>query len=143
MSKEKDEKDRRTSITVGDISDTSGTVNIAGRDIETHHTTSGLSAADIKQLFDQIYSRIETRAGTSTTDKEDLKAAVREIQGSVATNAQKNEKVNEGVLARHFRKIARIAPDVLDVVVATLANPLVGLGVVARKIAEKAKEETQ
>ena len=36
-----------------------------------------------------------------------------------------------------------MAPDVLDVIVATLGNPLAGLGVAAKKIAEKAKEETQ
>ena len=41
------------------------------------------------------------------------------------------------------RNIARIAPDMLDMVVATLANPLAGLGMVVKKIAEKAKEETK
>jgi len=43
-----------------------------------------------------------------------------------------------------FTKADRLkwAPDVLDVVVATLANPLAGLGVAVKKIAEKAKEET-
>jgi hypothetical protein len=35
-----------------------------------------------------------------------------------------------------------MAPDVLDVVVATLGNPLAGLGVAVKKIAEKAKQET-
>jgi hypothetical protein len=33
--------------------------------------------------------------------------------------------------------------EVLDVVVAPLANPLAGLGVAVKKIAEKAKEETK
>jgi hypothetical protein len=51
--------------------------------------------------------------------------------------------MDEGFLARRFRNIARMAPDVLDVVVATLGNPLAGLGVAVKKIAEKAKEETQ
>ncbi len=35
-----------------------------------------------------------------------------------------------------------MAPDILDVVVATLGNPLAGIGVAIKKIAEKAKEET-
>jgi len=35
-----------------------------------------------------------------------------------------------------------VAPDMLDVVVAMLGNLLAGLGVVVKKIAEKAKEET-
>jgi hypothetical protein len=33
-----------------------------------------------------------------------------------------------------------MAPDVLDVIVATLGNALLGLGVAVKKIAERAKE---
>jgi len=36
-----------------------------------------------------------------------------------------------------------MSPDILDVVVATLGNPLAGLGVAVEKIAEKAKVETK
>lgn len=35
-----------------------------------------------------------------------------------------------------------MAPDILDVVVATLGNPLAGIGGAVKKIAEKAKEES-
>jgi hypothetical protein len=132
----------RRNVKVGAIKDVSGNVNIAGGDITTHHTTTGLSAAEIKQLFDSLYTTIETRANTPTADKEDLKAEVKDIQSAVTEAAQKNEKVDEGFLSRRFRNIARMAPDVLDVVVATLGNPLAGLGVAVKKIAEKAKQET-
>jgi hypothetical protein len=50
--------------------------------------------------------------------------------------------VDEGFLSRRFRNIARMAPDVVDLVVAILTNPLAGLGVAVKKIAEKTKEET-
>jgi hypothetical protein len=142
MTSDNNDGERRTSIKVGDISETSGSVNIAGGDITTHHTAGGLSAAEVKQLFDQIYARIETRADTAPADKEDLKATVAEIQEPVMAAVQKNEQVDEGFLARRFRNIARMAPDILDVVVATLANPLGGLGVAVKKIADKAKEDT-
>ena len=46
-------------------------------------------------------------------------------------------------MSRRFRNIARTAPDVLEVVVATLGNPLAGFGVAVKKITEKAKEETK
>jgi hypothetical protein len=55
---------------------------------------------------------------------------------------QKNEKVDESFLSRRFRNIARVAPNVLDVIEATLASPLAGLGVAVKKIAEKTKEGT-
>ena len=135
--------DKQTYVRVGNVSDISGNVNIAGGNITTHDTVTGLSAAEIKQLFDELYAKIETRPETPTADREDLKAEVKEIQATVTEAAQKNEKVDEGFLSRRFRNIARVAPDVLDVVVAMLGNPLAGLGVAAKKIAEKAKEETR
>jgi len=117
-------------------------VNVAGGNITTHHTVSGLSGVEIKQLFDQLYAKIEIRPETPPAVKEDLKAEVKEIQAAVTDAARKNQKVDESFLARHFRNIARMAPDVLEVIVATLASPLAGLGVAVRKIAEKAKADT-
>jgi len=143
MPKKRRESGKQTSVRVGNVSDVSGSVNVAGGNITTHHITTGLSAAEIKQLFDGLYAKIETRPETPSADKEDLKAEVKEIQATVTEAAKKNEKVDEGFLSRRFRNIARMAPDVLDVVVATLGNPLAGLGVAVKKIAEKAKEETR
>ena len=42
---------------------------------------------------------------------------------------------------KHHNSV-QIAPDTRDAFVATLANPLAGLGVAVKKIAEKAKEDT-
>ena len=134
---------KQTNVSVGNISDISENVNVAGGNITTHHTTTGLSAAEIKQLFDQLYNAIGTNVKTSPADKEDIKTEVKEIQSTVTEALQKNEKADEGFLSRRFRNIARMAPDVLDLVVAMLANPLAGLGVAVRKIAERAKEETK
>jgi cell division septum initiation protein DivIVA len=144
MPRKKREVAKPANVSVGNLSDISGNVNIAGRDIKTYstQTTTGLSAGEIRQLFDQLYARIEARPETPAAAKEDLKADVKEIQTAVTEAAQKNEKVDEGFLSRRFRNIARMAPDLLDVVVATLTNPLAGLGVAAKKIAEKAKAET-
>jgi hypothetical protein len=143
MPKKKPDSNKQTSVRVGNISDISGNVNVAGGNITTHHSVTGLSAAEIKQLFDGLYSQIDARPQTSPADKEDIKAEVKEIQSTVTEAAHKNEKIDESFLSRRFRNIARMAPDVLDVVVATLGNPLAGLGVAAKKIAEKAKEETK
>jgi len=140
MPKKKSDQEN-SGIKVGNISGVSGNINIAGRDITTHQTTGGLSTAEIKHLFDQLYISIESNKETSTSDKEDLKAEVEEIQTVVTEAVQENKEVEESFLSRRFRNIARVAPDVLDVVVATLGNPLAGLGVAIKKIADKAKEE--
>ncbi len=141
MPKKKD--NQQVNIQVGNISGVSGEVNIVGGDITTNKTVNGLSAADIKQLFDGLYKSIDTHANISSADKEDLKAEVKEIQATVTEAVQKNEKVDESFLSRRFRNMARMAPDILDVVVATLGNPLAGLGVAVKKIAEKAKKDTE
>jgi hypothetical protein len=143
MSKKKRESGKQTSVRVGNLSDISENVNVAGGNITTHQTTTGLSAAEIKQLFEGLYTKIETRPETPTADKEDLKSEVKEIQATVTEAVKKNAPVDESFLSRKFRSIARMAPDVLDVIVATLGNPLAGLGVAVKKIAEKAKEETK
>jgi len=142
MSKKKRTSTKQPTMKVGNITDVSGNVNIAGGDITTNQTITSLSMVEIKQLFDQIYSAIESRPETPTAEKEDLKAEVEEIQSSVTEAVERNEKVEVSFLSRRFRNIARMAPDILDVVVETLKNPLAGLGVALKKIAEKAKGET-
>ncbi len=129
-------------ISVGNISGVSGTVAIAGGDITTNQTiTNGLSAADIKQLFDRLSAAVDARPNTAPADKEDLKAEVEEIHQAVKAAGQDQKPPDEAFLERHFRNIARMAPDILDVAVATLVNPLGGLGLVVKKIADKAKAE--
>lgn len=135
MPRRKSTNDKKTSIKTGNISGISGEGNIAGGDITTNKTINGLSAADVKLLFDQLFTAIEANSKVSTSNKEDIKADVKDIQAKVTEATENNEKVDESFLAR-------MAPDVLDVIVATLGSPLAGLGVAAKKIAEKAKEET-
>lgn len=143
MPKKKSVASKETSVRVGNISGVSGNVNVAGKNITTHQTISTLGMVEIKGLFDQLYDAIRANSKISAADKEDLKTEVEEIQSIVTEAVQKNEKVEENFLSRRFRNITRVAPDVLDVIVATLGNPLAGLGVAAKKIAEKAKNDTR
>lgn len=142
MAKEKNRGMSRSSVRVGNISNVGGAVNIAAGDITTSQKTTGLSAAEIKHLFDQLYSDIEASSRIPPATREDVKAEVKDIQAAVTEAARKKQPVDDGFLARRFRNIARMAPDILDVVVATLGSPLAGLGVAAKKIADKAKADT-
>lgn len=143
MTEKKRNNSQQVDIKVGNVSGISGSVNVAGGSINIRHATNAFSTAEIKQLFEQLYTAIETRTEISSPDKEDLVAELDEIQSTVLHSVEKNEKLDDGFLSRRFRNIARMAPDVLDVVVATLGNPLAGLGVAAKKIADKAKEEAK
>jgi len=132
--------DKNTNINVGHISNAKGEVNIAGGDITHVENKAGLNSADLKELFNQLYLVIEAKADIRPLDKADLHAEIQEVQSVVTQAVMEDEKVDENSLARRFRNIARMAPDILDVVVATLANPLAGLGIAVKKIAEKARE---
>jgi hypothetical protein len=71
----------------------------------------------IKQLFDGVCRDINASTELSQANKEDIKAEGKVLQSKVTQAAQKNEKLDEGFLSRHFRNIARMAPDLFDVVV--------------------------
>lgn len=121
----------------------SGNLVIGNNNKVTNTVNTGISAAEIKQLFDQLYTAIDTRTNTPPSVKEDLKAEVQDIQTTITEAVETNQKVEESFLSRRFRSIERMAPDILDVVVATIGNPLAGLGVAAKKIADKAREESK
>ncbi len=87
----------------------------------------------VVELFAQLLQKIEERPNTSPQDKEDLKANVADIQAEV----RKGKDADEGFLAQRIRNIERIAPDIADVALSTLASPAAGLAMVAKKIAER------
>ena len=94
------------------------------------------SKVEREKLFEEVHQKIEARPNTAPEDKADLQAEVKEIQ----TEAAKEDKADEAFLSRRLRNLKRMAPDILEVVTATLVNPLAGFGLAVKKIAEKAKE---
>ncbi len=152
-------------INIGEIKGISGgTINIAGGDIQQHnvHTietgggayiagnintgggdfvgrdkivNNGVQAAEVMRLFEQIFNRIDAKTDLEAVDKADLKEEVKAIQ----VEATKTADVDENALSRSLRNIKRMAPDILDVVLATLTGPAAGISMVAKKIAEKMK----
>ena len=89
-----------------------------------------------EEIFEELIARIEARPNTSPEDREDLKANVTEIK----EEAGKGDQADEPFLSRRLRNIQRIAPDIAEVVLATLANPAAGLAAVVGKIARQAKK---
>lgn len=130
-------------VTGGDRIHTGGGAYVGGNVTVSHgdfvgrdqYKTVGASATEMAELFEKIFAKIETHPGLSETDKEDLKADLTDVK----TESTKANQIDESFLVRRLRNIQRIAPDILDVVLAALSNPAAGFGVVVRKIAEKMK----
>ena len=93
----------------------------------------GTDPRTIAQTFAQIYDAVDAREDLAPEVQDELKA----LEAEVA----KGEDARESFIAQRLRNIGRMAPDILDVVVSTLTNPLSGLSTVAKKVAERAKGE--
>jgi hypothetical protein len=114
----------------------------AGRDIHDSNVVTGdgnqvgNQEAVRAELFEELFRRIDQRPDTPAEDREDLKANVAEIR----TEVEKGEQADESFLKMRLRNIKRIAPDIAEVVLATLVNPAAGFALVVGKIAKRAQE---
>ena len=96
----------------------------------------GLTADNGSQLFVDLFTTIDKQNKLSKADKTDIKEDIQEIRKEF----EKGKEFNESFVLRRLRNIGRMAPDILEVTLATIVNPILGYGVVAKKIAEKAKQ---
>jgi len=109
--------------------------NIVVGDNNVVHSSSATHAP----TFVAIYKMVEEHPTLSPVEKTDVKAELQEVE----KETQKGEQADESVLARHLRNVQRMAPDILDVVLTTLANPVAGFGMVARKVAQKMAQQAK
>jgi hypothetical protein len=97
------------------------------------------TASELKNWREEMEKWIDAQKDLLPADKTDLKDSV----AKVADEVSKGKQADPGRLERLLNMILSIAPDIFDVAITTLANPLAGLGLVAKKIGEKAKLERQ
>lgn len=133
--KNNDRKDK--SIDTGGGAYIGGNVNVGngkfvGRD---DYSQTGIDGKDAIKLFESLYTRIDSQLNLSGADKADLKSEIEELRKELS----KKEQANESFIMRRLRNIGRMAPDILEVTLATIANPIAGFGVIGIKIAEKIK----
>jgi hypothetical protein len=134
MSKSQDDDKPRISISqkadhssnVTQIGYTAGNVNI---------TSGGVSetlAPELQRLYDRLDQWIA--AQTNPADREDATDATARLTTSI-------KQADEGGLRRALRTLKGMAPDIWEVVVATLSNPIAGVNTVIQKVAARAKKE--
>lgn len=112
--------------------------NVSGSTIVTgEHNVVGSTVTLQGDYIQQILTEIEAHPALDPLDKEDLKSDVKELQ----KEDEKGQEADESRISRHLRNIKRMAPDILDVVLASIGNPVAGFGMAAKKVAEKMKSE--
>ena len=110
--------------------------DFVGRDqVKTITITQGGDPAAIARAFAELYAQIGRYEALSLEDRSDVRAELQEVEQEL----QKGAEADEGFIRRRLRNIQRMAPDILEVVLTTFANPVLGLGMVAKKVAVKMK----
>ncbi|MCK6568531.1 MAG: hypothetical protein L6Q45_12680 [Anaerolineales bacterium] len=88
-------------------------------------------------IFSEILVKIDEKNDLSKAEKVKLKSEITELEGAV-----KNTQPDEGFIKKRLQVIKKMAPDIFEVTISTILNPVSGLGTVVKKIAEKMKEAT-
>lgn len=133
MAKPKD--DNSVSVHIG------GNVNgsqilASNRDINLNKVNLS-NNAEINLVFSQIFEKINSRPEDPKVDKEEIVSTVEKVKEEI----NKGDEASTSKVERWFKFLAEMSPDIFDVVVSTLANPIAGVGEAIRKIAKRAKIE--
>ena len=98
----------------------------------------GITVDEIRKLFGVIHEQINSRPETSYDEKKVLSATVNEIEHELAKKSPEPT-----FLQKRFENLQKMAPDIFEVVVATVTNPISGFALLAKKIAEKTKKKAE
>ena len=121
-------------------------VTVQGQNAVGFINASGSSRVNLKQqviqqtspemedLFKHLNRKIRRRKG-SQVDKTRLENQVRKIEAEAA----KGSAADPGKLERWIKALANMAPDIVEVMAASLAGPVAGFTLVFKKIVERAR----
>ncbi len=109
--------------------------DMVGRDKITYGDAALAQA--LAQWRDAMNAKIDAHPSMSAADKQDAKDQV----GKIQEEAAKAPHVDPSRLEKLINTLAVMAPDIFDVAVATLVNPLAGIGLALHKIGDRAQLE--
>ena len=127
---------KKDSISAGNNSDEIGR-RLQGNNIVIGNNNSVTNASiNLAPLFDDIYKKLDIQKDIPSDKKDDIKAELQEIK-----TAFEKPEPDESFLARRFRNIKRMAPDIVEVAFETLKNPIGGVVEVVKRVSAKMAEE--
>lgn len=118
----------------------SGGIVVQGRNAKvTVNQSSGVDAGEIAALFEKLYRQVETRPDDPNVDKSEIVETLQKLEEESA----KGDEANEAKLGRWAENLGRMAPDILDVALASLGGPVSGFTAVFKKIADHARQQSK
>jgi len=111
--------------------------NVQGSNIVMgDHNKVSNQSVNITPLFQTIYDYVDAHPKLQAGKKQDAKEELQEIE-----TALKESKPDESFIARRFRNLKRMSPDIVEVALETLKNPLGGMAEVVKRIAKKVEDD--
>jgi hypothetical protein len=120
----------------GNVSVGGGT--FIGRDQINISQRSGLDADEVAKLFAAVYQQVDRSPQVDEYMRPLVAEQVRQIETIVKADMPEAKKQAE--LEPFAMRLAKMAPDILEVVLTTLANPIIGLTTVAQKIRQRVQQ---
>lgn len=93
---------------------------------------------NLNQFFQTIYQAVDENPKLTPSDKEVVKAELADVK-----IALESKQPDETFLERKFRVLKSMAPDIVDVAMETLKNPISGVAEVIKKVANKMAEKAR
>lgn len=113
--------------------------NVTGSNIvQGNNNRVSIQNINIAPLFKSIYHYVETHPKLQEGKKQDAIEELQEIQ-----SALEESNPDENFITRRFRNLKRMAPDIVDVAMETLKNPVSGVAEIIKKVANKMKEDAK
>jgi hypothetical protein len=123
--------------TIGDVSGSA--IVVQGRNAKVS-IYQGIQGTELAPLFDKVYKSIETLPNAKPAEKQEIAETAKRIETEVAEQGGKADQTN---LQRWMDNIQKMAPDIVDVILASLGGPLSAATAILKKIAERAKQPNQ
>jgi hypothetical protein len=115
----------------------SGGVVVQGRGANVSvQQSGGINQEQLSLVFEKMYQAIQSRPDDPNIDKEEISGTVQRIEQEV----KKGDQANESKLNRWMESLNKMAPDIVDVILASLGGPVSGLTAVLKKVAEHAHQ---
>jgi hypothetical protein len=111
----------------------------AGRGANASMTNIANESNSLTEWQDRMNKAIDANSSLSPADKIDTREQIEKI----TTEAAKGKQADPSRLEKLVNTLGVMAPDIFEVALTTIGNPLAGLGLVAKKIGEKAKIEVK
>lgn len=110
-----------------------GDGNVIGNGNRVNVNKTGSTPTEYAQAFETIYGALQKISDPAV--QQDAKDVVQKIESEI----RKGDDADPSRVERWLKFLAEMAPDIKDVVVDTLSNPIKGISTVIAKVIAKAK----